>query len=90
MQAWLIALLIQGVSFVALVWLYYVIVYKGSQLLGRFIPEGKLKNALFRERGSTSASSSTNARDQASGSADNLSALPGRDSRKNLGGPGGV
>ncbi len=43
---------------VALVFAYYVVVYKGSHLIGRFIPEGKVKEWLFRERGDTGTSAS--------------------------------
>ena len=32
---------------------YYVVVYRGSHLIGRFIPNGRLKEWLFRERGDT-------------------------------------
>ena len=51
---WIIALLVKPLSLVALVFLYWLVVYKGSHLIGRLIPEGRVKNALFRERGSGS------------------------------------
>lgn len=54
---WIIALLVKPLSLVALVFLYYVTVYKGSHLIGRFIPDGRIKRALFRERGSGSSRS---------------------------------
>lgn len=53
---WIFALLVKPLSVVALVFLYYVIVYKGSHFIGWFIPEGRIKQALFRERGSRHAS----------------------------------
>lgn len=55
MEGWLIALLMKGSAVVLLAFLYYVFVYKGSHFLGRFIPDGKIKDALFRERGDTGA-----------------------------------
>jgi hypothetical protein len=58
MDVWLIGLLIKGVSMVALVFAYYVVVYKGSHLLGKLFPEGKVKEFLFRERGNADASPS--------------------------------
>lgn len=58
MENWLIAVLLKGAAVVLLAFLYYVVVYKGSHLLGRFIPDGKIKEALFRERGDTAPSSS--------------------------------
>lgn len=36
---------------VALVFAYYIVIYKGSHLLGKIIPDGKVKEFLFRERG---------------------------------------
>lgn len=50
-RMWIIALVVKPLSLVALIFLYYVFVYKGSHLIGRFIPEGRIKSALFRERG---------------------------------------
>lgn len=58
MEAWVIALLVKGVTLIALAFAYYVVVYKGSHLIGRFLPNGKLKEFLFRERGSAGASPS--------------------------------
>ena len=51
MQAWWVALLFKGVAAVAILFAYYVVVYRGSHFIGRFIPDGKFKDALFRERG---------------------------------------
>ena len=45
------ALMLKGAAIVLLAFGYYVVVYKGSLFLGRFIPDGKLKEWLFRERG---------------------------------------
>jgi hypothetical protein len=56
MENWLLALLMKGSAIVLLAFCYYVFVYKASHLIGRFIPEGKLKEWLFRERGDTGAS----------------------------------
>ena len=53
MEGWVIALLVKGLSLVALAFAYYVVVYKGSHLIGKFIPEGKIKDFLLRERGDT-------------------------------------
>lgn len=58
MENWLIAVLLKGAAVVLLAFLYYVVVYKGSHFIGRFIPDGKIKEALFRERGDTASSSS--------------------------------
>ncbi len=55
MEGWVIALLVKGGSVVALAFAYYVFVYKGSHFIGKFIPEGKVKEFLFRERGDTGA-----------------------------------
>lgn len=52
MEPWLIALLVKPLALIAIVAIYYVVVYKGSHLLGRFLPDGRLKDFLFRERGS--------------------------------------
>lgn len=51
MEAWVAALLMKGAAIVLLAFGYYVVVYKGSHFLGRFIPDGKFKEWLFRERG---------------------------------------
>lgn len=51
MENWVLALLLKGVAVVILAFGYYVVVYKGSHLIGRFIPDGKVKEWLFRERG---------------------------------------
>lgn len=51
MTAWMLGLLLKGAAVVLIAFLYYVFVYKGSHFLGRFIPDGKIKEALFRERG---------------------------------------
>lgn len=55
MSGWLLALAMKSVAVLGLAFAYYVVVYRGSQWLGRFIPEGRLKEALFRERGSEHA-----------------------------------
>ncbi len=57
MENWVLALLLKGVAVVILAFGYYVVVYKGSHLIGRFIPDGKIKEWLFRERGSGSGRS---------------------------------
>jgi hypothetical protein len=51
MENWVLALLMKGAAIVLLAFLYYVVVYKGSHFIGRFIPDGKVKEWLFRERG---------------------------------------
>ena len=51
MENWVLALLLKGVAVVILAFGYYVVVYKGSHFIGRFIPDGKVKEWLFRERG---------------------------------------
>ena len=51
MEAWVAALLLKGAAILLLAFGYYVVVYKGSHVIGRFIPDGKLKEWLFRERG---------------------------------------
>lgn len=51
MENWVLALLLKGAAILLLAFGYYVFVYKGSHVLGRFIPDGKLKEFLFRERG---------------------------------------
>lgn len=57
MDAWIAALLMKGAAIVLLAFGYYVVVYKGSHLIGRFIPDGKVREWLFRERGSGSGRS---------------------------------
>lgn len=59
MDGWVLALLLKGSAVVLLALFYYVVVYKGTQLLGRFIPEGRIKDFLFRERGETRTASGT-------------------------------
>lgn len=51
MEAWVIALLMKGAAIVLLAFGYYVVVYRGSHMIGRFIPNGRIKEWLFRERG---------------------------------------
>jgi hypothetical protein len=53
MESWFVAMLVKVPAVVAIAFLYYVIVYKGSHLIRRFIPEGRVKEFLFRERGSS-------------------------------------
>lgn len=57
MEAWVIALLMKGAAVVLLAFGYYVVVYRGSHLIGRFIPNGRIKEWLFRERGGGSSRS---------------------------------
>jgi hypothetical protein len=90
MDGWQWSLLLKPFAVVLLVAGYYVFVYRGSHLLGRFIPNGRLKDFLFRERGRYDAGHAPGARDQASRSADHLRSLPRGNGRKDLGGPGGV
>ena len=52
----MLALLMKGAAIVLLAFCYYVVVYKGSHLIGRFIPDGKVKEWLFRERGDAGTS----------------------------------
>lgn len=47
------ALLMKGAAIVLLAFGYYLVVYRGSHLIGRLIPDGKIKEWLFRERGDT-------------------------------------
>lgn len=51
MENWVLALVLKGAAVLLLAFCYYVVVYRGSHFLGRFIPDGKLKEWLFRERG---------------------------------------
>ena len=51
MEAWVAALLLKGAAIVLLAFGYYAVVYKGSHFIGRFIPDGRVKDWLFRERG---------------------------------------
>lgn len=60
MDSWVIAVFMKGAAVVLLAFLYYVFVYKGSHFLGRFIPDGKWKEFLFRERGDSGTAPSTN------------------------------
>lgn len=55
MENWVLALLMKGAAIVLLAFGYYVVVYKGSHFIGRFIPDGRVKEWLFRERGDTGA-----------------------------------
>lgn len=52
MEGWSWGVLLKPAIGLVLVVAYYVVVYRGSKWLGRFIPEGRIKEALFRERGS--------------------------------------
>ena len=56
MDNWVYALLLKFASLLLLAFLYYVFVYKFTRLIGRFIPNGKVKEFLFRERGDTRSS----------------------------------
>lgn len=53
MDNWVIAIFLKGAAVLLLAFLYYVFVYRGSHFLGRFIPAGKWKDFLFRERGNS-------------------------------------
>lgn len=50
-MAWLLALLLKPLFVVGFVYAYYLIVYRGSLWLGRFITNPSLFDFLFRERG---------------------------------------
>lgn len=50
MTEWVTALLLKGVAGVAILFAYYVVVYRGSHFIGRFITNRKLYDFLFRER----------------------------------------
>lgn len=79
MDSWLVALLVKGVATVAIVFLYYVFVYKGSHLIGRFITNDRLYDFLFRERGKYDAGYGTRPSEQRRKSANNRTALTRRD-----------
>lgn len=51
MQSSWLALLFKPLLLVGFVFAYYLIVYKGSHFIGRFIKNPKLYDFLFRERG---------------------------------------
>lgn len=53
MDNWVIAIFMKAAAVLLLAFVYYVFVYKGSHMLGRLIPDGKLKDFLFRERGNS-------------------------------------
>lgn len=55
MEGWSWGVLLKPVIVAGLALAYYFVVYRGSKWLGRFIPEGRFKEALFRERGDESA-----------------------------------
>ena len=48
---WWVVLLLKPLAVLVVSFVYWLIVYRGSHWLDRFIPAGKLKAALFRERG---------------------------------------
>ncbi len=79
MTAWHWALLLKPLGALLIIAAYYVVVYKGSHLLGRFIPNGKVKEFLFRERGRYDAGNPANARNHAGGNTHYLRSLIGRD-----------
>ncbi|SDQ41919.1 hypothetical protein SAMN05216569_1053 [Pseudoxanthomonas sp. CF125] len=56
MDNWVIAVFMKAAAIVLLAFVYWVVVYKGSHFLGRFIPNGKFKDFLFRERGDSGPS----------------------------------
>lgn len=58
MSEWIVALLLKSVAAVVIAFAYYVIVYRGSHFLGRFIKNPKLYDFLFRERGHSDPSRS--------------------------------
>lgn len=49
---WIMAIIVKFLAVYAFAFAYYLFVYKGSYYLARFIPNGPVKTALFRERGS--------------------------------------
>lgn len=51
MSSWQWTLLLKPLAVLFVALCYYVLVYKGSHFLGRLIPDGKVKDFLFRERG---------------------------------------
>lgn len=51
MEPWSWSLILKPLAVVLIAAAYYFLVIKGSQTIGRFIPDGKLKDFLFRERG---------------------------------------
>lgn len=81
MDVWVVALLLKAVAGVAIVWLYYVFVYKGSHLLGRFIRNDAIYDFLFRERGRSSPDYGTRPSEKRRNPANNLPTLPRRDGR---------
>jgi hypothetical protein len=64
MQSWVVALLLKGVAAIAVAFAYYVIVYRGSHVLGRYIKNPKLYDFLVRERGREGAGSPADTRER--------------------------
>lgn len=81
MGTWVWALLLKGLIGIALVWLYYVFVYKGSHFLGRFIRSDAVYDFLFRERGRYDAGYGTPPSEKRRNRANDLRTLPGRERR---------
>lgn len=59
MSSWVWAIFLKSAAVVLLAFVYWVVVYKGSHLLGLFIPNGKFKDFLFRERGDSGTTPAT-------------------------------
>lgn len=62
MEGWMLALLMKGAAGIGLAFGYWLVVYKGAALIGRFIPPGRVKDFLFRERGRQGAGPGTDLR----------------------------
>lgn len=59
MEPWLTVFLLKPIAIFGVAGAYYVTVYKLSKRLERWFPEGRLKRALFRERGTYGAGSAS-------------------------------
>ena len=51
MDSWIIVLLFKPLALLGVAGAYYLIVYKSAKWLEKRFPDGRLKHALFRERG---------------------------------------
>lgn len=76
MPTWGWALLLKPLAAVGVAFVYYVVVYKGSRFIGRFITNKRLRDFLFRERGRHDAGRSASTRDKPGSSADDFRSLP--------------
>lgn len=81
MENWQYVLILKPLAVLVVAGVYYVCVYRGSHYLGRFIPQGRVTDFLFRERGRHDAGRPAHPGNQASHGLDDLAPLSRRKGR---------